>query len=456
MSLSKNFLRFSLISFAVLNITQVKAAGFALIENSASGMGNSFAGAAAVAEDASTVFFNPAGLSKLKSDQLSVALHVIMPEAKFTNNGSTINIALGGGALPGPNATTDESALVPNVYYVNQLNDKWTFGLGINAPFGLATDYGTSWVGRYHATRSEVTTININPSASFKLNDKVAIGFGLSAQYIEATLANQIDSAAVCLGAGGGVACTNGTFGMTGVAQAATDSSVSLNGDDWSFGFNFGLLFDISDSSRLGVAYRSNVSHTLKGTADFTRSTALNAFLSFAGSSAFTDTGVTADINLPESLSVSYFQSLSDKWSLLADITWTKWSRFDRLVVDFANPSQPTTTIPENWDDSYRYSVGATYKSSDKLKYRFGLALDETPIPSAVSRTPRIPGNDRTWLSFGIGYQTSDSFSVDVGYAHLFVDNAAISNTDASFGHTLIGSYESSVDILSAQLNWNF
>jgi len=445
---------FACSALALLTSANVNAAGFAIAEFSASGMGSAFAGASAIAEDASTTYFNPAGLSKLKGSQIIFAAHYVSVSSQFTNNGSSLNTSLGGGVLSGANDDGSTSPVIPNFYYAKELNDKWAFGLGINVPFGNASEYSDTWVGRYHATKSEITTLNINPSASFKVDNKLSIGFGVNVQYIEATLANKIDSAAVCLANGGGAACS-GSFGLT-LGNAATDSSVSLNGDDWSLGWNFGVLYDISNETRLGLAYRSNIKQSLTGTADFTRSAELNNFLTFASSTAFTDTGISAGVDLPETLSLSLYHEVNPKWSVLADVSWVKWSRFDKLVINFANPAQPTSTTPENWKNSRRYSLGVNYKADSKWIYRAGLALDETPIPGATDMTPRIPDSDRIWLSLGFGYKMSDEFGIDVGYSHLFFDDVVINNTDASFGHTLAGSYDVTVDLFSAQFNWKF
>ena len=125
-------------------------------------------------------------------------------------------------------------------------------------------------------------------------------------------------------------------------------------------------------------------------------------------------------------------------------------------MIDFSNALQADSTIPENWENSMRYSVGVNYKADSKSTYRAGLALDETPIPTAEDVTPRIPDSDRIWLSFGYGYKVSDSFGYDLGYSHLFFDDININNTDASFSHTLTGSYDVAVNLFSAQFNWNF
>lgn len=446
---------FAVSVLTTLMTSNINAAGFAIAENSASGMGSAFAGAAATAEDASTTYFNPAGLSKLEGSQMIVAGHYVAPSSSFNNNGSSLSTSLGGGTISGSGEDGGSGAFIPNFYYATKLNDQWAFGLGITAPFGQATEYSDTWVGRYHATKSEIVALNINPSASFKVNDKFSLGFGVNVQYFEATLANQLDSRAICLGAGAASATCN-AFGLDTLGDVSTDSSQSLSGDDWSVGWNFGLLYDISNETRIGFAYRSEIGHDIKGSVDFTRSAELNAFLGAAVSNAFTDTGASVGVDVPETISLSVYHGFNPKWSLLADVTWTKWSSFDKLVIDFANPAQSTSTIPENWENSVRYSVGVNYQADSKWIYRAGLALDETPIATEEDRTPRLADNDRLWVSLGFGYKMSNTSSVDVGYTHIFFDDTPINNTDASFGHTITGTYDISVDIFSAQYNWKF
>lgn len=457
MPLNKHGFAYS--ALALLITSNVNAAGFSLAEHSASGMGSAFAGASAVAEDASTTYFNPAGLSKLKGTQYIFAGHYVAVSSTFTNNGSALVTTA---PISGPNDDGSTSPFIPNFYYARELNDKWTFGLGINAPFGNASEYSDTWVGRYHATKSEIHTININPSASFKVNDKLSVGFGVSAQYIEATLANKLDSAAICQGAapkglgGAGGLCDANNLTVGDIGNVARDSTQSLTGDDWSIGWNIGLLYDINKNTRLGLAYRSNIEHALTGNVDFTVNSDFQNVLDLAAPTLFTDTAISAEVDLPESLSLSLYHDITPKWAILADVTWNKWSRFDKLVIDFSNPIQSTSTTPENWKNNLRYSLGLNYKADSKWIYRAGVALDETPIPSAEDMTPRIPDNDRIWLSFGFGYKASESFGIDVGYSHLFFDDIAINNTDPSFGHTLTGSYDVNVDIFSAQFNWKF
>ena len=237
------------------------------------------------------------------------------------------------------------------------------------------------------------------------------------------------------------------------------DGFVEFDGDNFgslSLGFNFGLLYELSEHSKLGVAYRSEVDMEMDGDANFTVPSSASFVFS---SNLFLDSGITADVALPSSLSFSYSHE-KDKITYLADITWTGWSSFDELRIVYDNTSQPDSLTTENWEDTMRYSFGINYQYSDDVILRTGIALDETPIPSADFRTPRLPGNDRTWLSFGFNYILNQEMSIDVGYSHLFIDDTPINNTFESsvptLAATLTGEYEAAVDIISVQFNWQY
>lgn len=444
------------------------AAGFGLVENSASGMGNAFAGAAATAEDASTVWFNPAGMSELEeTKQVSVATHLIFPQADFSNVASRVNPALTGGnvaaaeaALSGVNSGADKVAVVPNSYAVMPINERTKLGLGVNAPFGLETNYDEDWYGRYHALKSAMKTININPSVSYEVNDKLSVGGGVSAQYIDVELSSAVDSAAACRSiasaANSGTLLAQCLASFPEVGNAATDSKATIRGDDWSLNYNAGLLYKPTDNTKVGVSYRSSTKHNLEGTADYTVDPTLQPILAATGVTRFNNAPAQADAELPASLSLSVAHKLNDKVEVLGDVTHTQWSSFDRLTVKNADTGVVISNVDESWQDVNRYSVGVNYQRNDRLKLRGGVAFDEEPIPDALHRTARIPGNDRTWVSAGANYQLKKNLSVDVGYSHLFIDETPIDNIDDATGYALRGLYDSDVDIVSAQLNWSF
>ena len=459
----KKVFKKSLLVISMASVSTISQAGsFGLIENSASGQGSAFSGASALGEDASTVYFNPAAMTRLQSSQMVYAGHLILPDAKFTNNGSTDAL---GGALTGTNTSTDEIGLVPNFYYTRELQNEIFFGLGVTVPFGLATDYDKSWVGRYHALLSEITSININPSLAWKATDKVSVGFGLSIQYMELALSNNLDSALVCNVLSGQLAGAPGEPGCGTLSPntAATDSKVTLDGDSLEIGWNAGVLIDINDKNRVGISYRSAIKHNVKGDAKYDLHSTLQAetdfFKAATGFNIVQDTSLTAVAELPETFSISYVSEIDSQWSVLADWTWTSWSNLDVITINQKGgvPGREST-LELAYANTSRYSVGVNYKYNSTWIFRGGLALDETPIRSAEQTTARIPGNDRTWLSFGVGYAPGGNWSFDAGYSHLFISDTKIeSNTGASSSNaTLIGEYESTVDIFSAQANYHF
>lgn len=381
----------------------VQAAGFALIEQNASGLGNAYAGQAAAATDASTIFFNPAGMTLLPDRQVVLVGNLIKPRAEFS--GTSL---IGGG----DGGDAGDLALVPNAYFAYRLTPDVHLGVGMNAPFGLKTEYDPDWAGRTQAIKSELKTIILNPSIAWKAGESLSLGAGLSIQYIEATL-------------------TNATAAAPGAPLG------TVEGDDYGWGFNLGALWQLSGTTRIGVTYRSEIDNTLKGTLDVNGVTAVDP--------------VFADVTLPDSASLSLFHKMSERWEWLADVTWTGWSDFDELKIVNSGGVPVTPPTTENWDDSLRYSVGVNYHLNEKLTLRGGLAFDETPVSDAF-RTARIPDEDRTWVAFGAQYRLSPKSTLDFGYAHLFVKDASIDEGAVN----LVGDYESSVDILSAQLTLNF
>ena len=426
-------------SFVVFTTPLIShAAGFALIEQNASGMGNAYAGGSAIAEDASTIFFNPAGMTYIQGMQAVGALHLIKPNAEFNNEGSVRG--LGAGPFPsrplgGEGGNAGDLAFVPNAYFKMDLTDTIKVGIGMSAPFGLTTEYDKDWIGRFQGIKSELKTININPAMAFKVNEQLSLGFGVSAMYAEAELTSAVNI-------------------------VTEERNSKVKGDDWGFGFNLGAIYQATADTRFGVAYRSKVKQELEGKAT-SNFTGLNA-----NPIGTLNTDITAKTTLPENLSISAFTRLNDTWDLMGDVTWTRWSRFDELRIVRDNGTNSTLAVtPENWDNTMRYSVGLNYRYNDTLKFRAGLAYDEEAI-STKFRTVRIPGNDRKWLALGAGWQATPSTRLDIGYAHLFISDTKIDSNEnppdtpvppssGRKGHVK-GEYEGSVDILSLQLTHNF
>ncbi|MDD2740965.1 MAG: outer membrane protein transport protein [Rhodocyclaceae bacterium] len=378
------------------------ASAFQLWEQNASGLGTAYAGSAAIADNASTVFFNPAGMTQLGGSQLSLGVTAVKPNFEFTNDGSSGLLGTGDGGNAG------DLAAVPNAYFSLQLTPKLFLGFGISAPFGLATEYeSASWMGSYQAVKSEIITVNFNPSIAYKVSDKVSLGLGLNYQTIEAEM-----------------------------TSATPRGLYRVEGDDAAWGWNVGALFTLSPTMRVGLSYRSAVDYTLEGTR------AVGALSSSA----------KADIELPDTFTISTWQQVSDRWEAMGDLSYTHWSTLDQLSIQHAGG---TDVEPFKYKDSWRIAWGVAYKVSDAAKLKFGLAYDRTPTTDN-DRSARVPDNNRVWFSLGAQYNAGKIGRFDVGYAYLYLEDPIINQSKFNGASKLSGSYENSGHVLGAQYSLGF
>ncbi|OZI79734.1 OmpP1/FadL family transporter [Bordetella genomosp. 2] len=407
----------------------VHAAGFQLLEQNASGLGNAYAGSAAVAENASTIYFNPAGMTYLPGFNVSAGVNAIWPSFKFRDNGNSRNpLALGGGAPTGGNGgDAGNLGVVPNAYFSWQLTEKWFVGVGVGAPFGLMTEYDDDWVGQYHSTKFDIKTININPSVAYKVNDQFSMGFGLNYQYIDAQYTKKVVVPVTPMG-----------------PFLPGDADLNLDGDAW--GWNAGIMLQPTEDTRIGLSYRSKIKHKAKGDTD------IDGFA--PGRSLSYD--AKASVDLPDTLILSAAHQLNERWELLADVSWTGWSSIQELKIK--NDGGPTDTLPLEFRDSWRVALGANYQFAPKWKWRFGVAWDQSPVHNPSDRPTSLPDTDRWWFSTGVQYQASKDTRIDVGYTYLYLRDTDI-DTDSGSALTkgrVAGDYRSKGNILGIQVSTRF
>jgi long-chain fatty acid transport protein len=405
------------------------AAGLAVSAQTGSGVGNAFAGSAAAAEDAGTIFANPAGMTYLpQGHSISLGASLLNRSVDFKNQGSVPHI----GSFAGNTADGGDAgglAIIPFGYWAYSVAPDVWFGVGVSPTFGNKTEYDKNFIGKSAGYMSEVKQININPSLAIKVNDVLSLGLGF-------------DLAHASLHA------------KAGVPNNATNRQ-DFKTDSWGVGANIGAMFQLSPSTRVGVTYRSGMSFDMEGK---------QQLYSAVGAAAPTlkNQKVTLDgYETPGSLSLAVSQKLSDKWELLGDLTWTDWSVWNKLTLkqasDGANVSFPATY---GFQDTLRVGLGANYKYSDALKLRFGVAFDEGATTKAANRQMTLPDADRTWLAFGGKYTLSKASSIDFGYSHVFVKDSNTARQVRTAGGTLLqtinGKFEQSADYLSAQYNHTF
>lgn len=423
---------------------EAAASGFQLKEQSTSKLGNAFAGAGSSGDDASILFYNPAGIALFRTPQAQAGLSAIKPRAEFET--ATATDGTGGTMSGGDGGDAGSLSAVPSAYLVAPVSEDVNVGLALNVPFGLVTSYDDDWAGRYHAITSDLETVSITGVASLRINDRLSIGGGPSITYAKARLTNAIDFGTICVGSLGASTCS-----ALGALPQQADGKVDLQGDDWGLGATAGLLYEPVRGTRIGVSWRSQTKLSVQGDADFDVPSSASVLTS---SGTFTDSDVTSTVTLPETIGLSVHHDIDDEFAIMGDVVWTAWSRFEELRFVFDNAAQPDSVTPENWNDTFFVSVGATWKPDENWTLRTGVAYDQSPVDDNF-RTPRIPDEDRYWIALGADYTVDERWSVSAGYTHIFVDDASLDQSSASAG-VLRGEYDSSIDILTLGATFRF
>ena len=409
--------------------SQLFASGFALNEQSVSGMGTGFAGRSSSADDASTVYGNPAGMSRLNGQQITGGVAAIDASTDISNTGGNSRGSNKGDMVP--------FTAVPFGFYTNKLNDQWAIGFGVYAPFGLVTDYESGFQGRGFGSKSEVKVMTFQPTVSYAFNDKVSIGFGPTINRISGVLESDKT-----------------------ISPLANDTNVKIKGDDTALGFNVGVLVQATDSTRLGMTYHSKVKYKLEGHTDVTKASTVPS-----GVLANNRYDASLKVDTPESWDLSVTQDLSDAWKLYAGATWTRWSRLKDIIIKnegvtatnggaLAPALVGTITEPQNWHDTWAYALGTSYQLTKQVVLRTGLSFDQSPTNN-TDRSPRIPTGDRTIFSLGAGWSPTDDLTIDVAYSYLKEEKVNVSGSNA-LGQSYNAKYENSANGFGVGATYRF
>ncbi|MBO5443289.1 MAG: TonB-dependent receptor [Alphaproteobacteria bacterium] len=414
------FLTLTAIGTVMLAAGNAQAAGFLLREQSVAGMGNAFAGATAGAEDPSYSFYNPAGLTMHYGTKLSANATAIVGNVEGYD-------AVGpNGAYTSEMSHPVDKAVLPSVAVSHQINNRLSAGLSLNAPFGLITDYSQNWAGANHGTESKLNTYDLTPMLAYRATCNLSFGAGLVVQYVSATLKN----------------------GALYHIHPAYYTNAKLKGDTTDIGYTIGALYELTDNTRFGISYRSQINHKLKGDITFAKQT---------GALGLVNQDISAKLTTPALLSMGAYHDINDKWSVMAEIQKTYWSSFDDLTIK-GNKKAVISQTNESWKDVWFYSIGASYRVNDQWKLRAGLAFDQTPV-NDYTRTPRIPDSDRIWYSGGVEYKFDDSLTLNAGYTYIRAEHSKVNlqatGWDASRG-ALSAKYKGNIHLFGLSANYNF
>jgi long-chain fatty acid transport protein len=430
------------VALSLLGTTgMANAAGFQLAEYSATGLGRAYAGEAAMADNASAQWRNPAMLTYLEGTQVSVGAIYVNPnidiEGDVNFHGSTSS------------AYSDDfahDAIIPNFYLSHQYNEKFAIGLAFGTNYGMETDLGKGFGASHFGNEASVTTMEANLNAAYKVNESISVGGGI--RYI------------IGEGSFGAAAPKNNVVGqhpVTGDPISVPQGTALkyMEGDDTAWGWQVGTAWQINENNRIGFAYKSEVELKLEGHAEglgFGFGTKL---------SQLRDNGYMY-LNLPATAELASFHQVTDQLALHASFNWTDWSSFEKLEARLDTAGTHMVKV-ENWEDNYRFAVGATYQLDPKLALRTGIAYDTSAV-SDKNRTITIPETDRTWLSIGATYDWTKDFSLDAGFTYIFAKDAPIvesrgyKSDDAAeqVGGQFVGETTGNVWLIGVQANYRF
>lgn len=409
----KNLFAKSALAVAVALVSSnVSAAGFQLNEFSAIGLGRAYSGEGAMGDTAASASRNPATMALMDRPMFSVGAVFIDPDVNVSGTSQS------GQSLNSENIAPTQ--WVPNIHYVQPLNDQWWLGASATSNYGLATEYSDSYTAGPYAGKTDLQTVNLNLSTAYRLNQHFSFGVGFDAVYARAKIERYAGESGQSLG-------------------IPADTQIArLKGDEWGYGWNAGILYEVDKDNRFGFTYRSEVKVDFDGdyksnlpAAINPLNQALNLGLPYATSGSTIPGSLT--LNLPEMWEVSGYHKVAPQWAIHYSMAYTSWSQFQELKA--TNNGQTLFYKDESYKDAYRIALGTSYYYDDNWTFRAGIAFDDSPVP-ADNRTISIPDQDRLWLSTGASYAFNQDASVDVGISYMHGQDVTIKEGPYTFHST--------------------
>ncbi|WP_223570838.1 outer membrane protein transport protein [Pseudomonas sp. BF-R-26] len=414
-------------AMALLSASSIAGAnGIGVNEQSASSAGTAYAGRSSSALDASTIYGNPAGLTKLKRSEISGGAAVVSVSNDISDAQSSAPGTNEGDSVP--------LVVVPFAYMSTPLDDRFSMGLGLYAPSGLINDYEGSFQGRYHGSYSTTKEITLQPTIAYRINDYVSIGGGPTINHFSAKLQNYL---------------------ATGALNNGQDTLVTIKGDDTAIGYNVGLLVDLSEATTWGITYHSKVSYELEGHTEVSGSPSV---IPLDGKY---DNKI--DLTMPESVDTSITHHFNSRWTGYLGATWTRWSRIQKVEAVNSGLSPlgqaaglGRVTEEMNWRDTWSTAVGASYQLNQQWLLRAGYAYDPSPIRNA-DRSVRVPVGNRQAVTLGGAYSPNSDLTIDFAYGYLWDSKVSVKQSNNSgLQPEYSANYENSAHGISVQATYRY
>lgn len=392
--------------------TSANAAGWQLNDFSVAGLGRAYAGGGVVGDDYSALAYNPAGMT-LGGTGVQAGISVIQLHAdvtgKYDGKYDSTNV----------NVTTE----VPNFFAQYKVNDRVAVGFGVYVPFGLAIEYPKDWIGTDHGIDSELAVIDYSTAVAVKATDKLSLGLGIFAR--------------------------NANVDLTSSYANTFENEFDL--DDWGWGLHVGAMYEFTKNTRLGVSYRSRSQHKIKGDFDALKGSNIPSL-----SGRF---DAILPMDAPEQVQLSGYHKLNDKIGLSAGAKWTRWTRFDALTIHTSHP-RTQVEVAQRWKNAWNFSLGMDYYHSENWTFRTGIGFDESPVPNSYERTTAIADNDRWEIALGASYK-QNAWTFDMGYMFLYLPHYSVHNNRHDLNNNpsvapIDARYHTTAHVLGLQVQYSF
>jgi long-chain fatty acid transport protein len=421
--------------YVTLLASSAQAVGLYIYEVGTPDLGTAAAGRAALAQDASTVMGNPAGMTRLERSQLTGTLYTIIPSVQFDRSSGTTTSG-GNGFNAGAPIPSLSVVSIPfpagGLFYVHSLSKDLKLGVGVASGYGGGSNYGKEWVGRYYVQKSQLLSATLNPGIAYRVNDWLSVGAGFSVNY---TLLSQ-------------------TVAVNNIAERLPDGRLKFKADDWAFGGNAGILVELRAGTRFGIAYRSQVDTSYTDRIRFTNlGPGLRRALERGG---VVGGETTLDQTNPQTVMASWYHAVTDRFALLGNFGWQNWEQYSDLGISVdAETTERNIQANQRFHDTWHQAIGVQYRLAPAWLLSTGFSHDSAPV-SHLHRTPTAPFDENFRYGVGLQYDWSERMTVGAAYEFLDLGDAEIANLQRPAG-TLQGDYSSNhVHFIALNMIWKF
>lgn len=421
------FFRWVFTGFLLMGLlsTSAWAGGIGLYEIGTPDVGLASAGYAARAQDAATVATNPAGMTRLEKSEFMGGFQALYGDVGFSPNANTTVAGGDGGTsvgfLPGASA-----------FYVHNMSEDLRLGIGLFSNFGLAYEYDSGWVGRYYTTKGALVGLSFMPTIAYRINEQFSVG--------------------------GGINCMYGIFSseaaVNNLGPNAEDGRLKVEDETFGFGANIGLLYELSEATRFGVTYSSEVDLDFDDVPEFKNvGPLMTAALNRAG---LIDNSLNLDFTVPQMVMTSFYHAVDQKTAILGNVGWQDWSEFGKIGIQIDSEDPTSLTANRDYDDTWHAALGFQHRCCDPWLLSFGIAYDSSMMDSG-NRTPDTPVSDAWRYGAGANFQYSENVDLGVGYTLMWLGGMNMDQERGLLSGRLSGKYKNSaIHFLACNIRWVF